>query len=255
MKKSMLLLSFLSLLSFSYGQETVFFESCGNSDVTSAKKVDLYTGWDNSSPVTFSRTTTLDGAADVRITSTTTNHVWFPSGKSTDLIISDIPVTGFTHLKLSFDLAAYKLTDANANKLNLYCNNSILTVPFLTFSTSKFITIPDIELENSENITLKFKFTAENNTNGYRLDNFKITGKKTISNMINPAANTIRLFISGHKLVLPDFPCATYVEIFNLYGSLVQTSVLNNGSTELNSNLKKGLYLVRVASLTGKILL
>jgi len=253
MKKSMMLLSLLPFFLSSFGQETVFNETCGNTEVTSAKKVDVYTGWDNPLPITFNRTTTLDGAADVRITSATTNHVWFPSGKNTDLIISDIPAAGFTHLKLSFDIAAYKLAEANANKLILYCNNSVLTIPSLTFSTSKFVTIPDIAIANSEWITLKFEYTADNNTNGYRLDNFRITGERITSNVINPASNAIRVYISGHKLVLPDFPGGTPVEIVDMYGSMVQSSILNNGSTQLNSNLKKGLYLVRVANFTGKI--
>jgi len=253
MKKSLMLFSILTFYLFSFGQETVFNETCGITDVTSAKKVDLYTGWDNPAPVTFNRTTTLDGAADVRITSTTTNHVWFPSGKNTDLIISDIPAAGYTHLKLSVDMAAYKLTDANANKLFLYCNNILLIIPSLTFSSSKFVTLPDIALPDSKRITLKFEYSADNNTNGYRLDNFRITGEKITSNVINPTSNAIRLYITGHKLVLPDFPGGTPVEIVDMYGSMVQSSILNNGSTQLNSNLKKGLYLVRVANFTGKI--
>jgi len=152
-------------------------------------------------------------------------------------------------------MAAYKLTDANANKLILYCNNCALTVPSVTFATSKFVTIPDISLPDSKRITLKFEYTADNNTNGYRLDNFRITGEKITSNVINPVINSIRLFISGHKILLPDFSDGTPVEIVDLYGSIVQSFVLNNGSAALNSNLKKGLYLVRVSNFTGKILL
>ena len=255
MKKSLMLFSILTFYLFSFGQETVFNETCGITDVTSAKKVDLYTGWDNPAPVTFNRTTNLDGAADVRITSTTTNHVWFPSGKNTDLIISDIPAAGYTHLKLSVDMAAYKLTDANANKLFLYCNNILLIIPSLTFSSSKFVTLPDIALPDSKRITLKFEYSADNNTNGYRLDNFRITGEKMTSKVINPATNSIRLFISGHKILFPDFPDGTPVEIVDLYGSIVQSSVVIKGTTELKTDLKKGLYLVRVANFTGKILL
>ncbi|MDP4239727.1 MAG: hypothetical protein Q8904_09710, partial [Bacteroidota bacterium] len=113
MKKSILLLLLLTCLPFLHGQETIFFETCGKMDVSSPKKVDSYTGWDNSVPVRFSRTSTLDGCADVRITGTTTNHVWFPSGKSSDLIISDIGSANYQNLKLSFDIAAYKLAEAN----------------------------------------------------------------------------------------------------------------------------------------------
>lgn len=255
MKKSLIVLPLLAFYSLLSGQEIVFLETCGKTDVISAKKVDLFTGWDNSSPVIFSRTTTLDGTADVRITSTTTNHVWFPADKNSDLIIKDIPSAGFKHLKLSFDIAAYKLADANANKLILYCNDIILTIPSLTFPTTKFSTLPDIELSNTDYITLKFEYTAENNTSGYRMDNFKITGEKITSNSNDPKMNHIKLFISGNKLVAPDFTDGTRVEILNPVGMIIQSSEVKNGLAELSSNLKKGLYIVRIGNLTSKIMI
>jgi len=255
MKKLLFLLPLLTFYSFISGQEIVFFETCGKTEVTSAKKVDLYTGWDNSSPVVFSRTASLDGAADVRITSTTTNHVWFPADKNSDLIISNIPAAGYTHLKLSFDIAAFKLADANVNKLILYCNDIILIIPSLIFPTTKFITLPDIGLSDANLITLKFEYTAESNTCGYRLDNFKITGEKITSEMNVPKMNNTKLFISGNKLMAPDFMDGTRVEILNPAGMIIQLSEVKNGLAELNSILKKGMYIVRIGNLTSKIIM
>ena len=255
MKKSLILLYVLTLFSFLSGQEIVFLETCGKTEVTSAKKVDLYTGWDNSSPVIFSRTTTLDGAADVRTTSTTTNHVWFPAGKNSDLIISDIPAAGFTHLKLSFDMAAYKLADANVNKLKVYCNDSILNLPSTTFDNSKFIPVSDITLPESTIFTLKFQYSADNNANGYRLDNIRITGDKAISEAYVPSYNEIHPILSGNTLRLPTMADGTLVQIFDLLGTQVQLSALHGGSIELTNRLKKFLYLIRVNNVTLKIFL
>lgn len=253
MKKYIFLLFLLTCLS-SYGQDTVFSETCGNADVSTARKVDAYTGWDNKAPVAFSRTTSLDGYADVRITSSTTNHVWFPYDKASDLIISNIPAINYRKLKLSFDIATYKLTDANVNKLTIYCNDSALTLPSTTFASTKFITVPDIELGNSATITLKFEYTALNNTNGYRLDNFNITGEKVTSGVNNPSVGHFNIIVSGNNLEISNIPNGSPVEIFNTLGSLVQTSVLHSGLIKLN-NPAKGIYIVRAGTNRLKIIL
>jgi len=255
MKKSTLLFFLLTCLSSSYSQETLFLETCGSVNVSSSKKIETYTGWDNSAPVTFSTSTTLDGSADVRAASYT-NHVWFPYDKASDLIISNINTANYTGLKLSFDIAAYKkLTDANVNKLMIYANETQLTVPSMTFTDSKFISIQDIAISNSKAITLKFEYTAENNTNGYRLDNIRITGEKSMSDVSYPIANELHPFISGNSLRLPTLADGTIVEIFDLLGTNIQLSALRGGSIELSNKIKKYLYLVRVNNVTLKILL
>ena len=255
MKKSAVLLLLLSCLSFLHGQETVFLETCGNSDVSSPKKVDTYAGWDNKAPVIFSRTTTLDGYADVRITSTTSNHVWFPSGKSSDLIIMNIPASNYQHLKLSFDIAAYKLAGANVNKLTLYCNGTVLILPSLTFTTSKFLTVADLDLLNSDVITLRFEYIAEKNISGYRLDNFTITGEKVTSDTYTPKANEFIPIISTNTIRFPFIVDGTIVVLFNTLGNKVQSSILKGGCITLNRNLRKGLYLAHAGNSTWKILL
>lgn len=255
MKKFILLLFLLGCLSFSYSQETVFLETCGNTAVSSSKKVDLYTGWDNVSPVTFTRTSGLDGYADVRSTSSMTNHIWFPADKSSDLIISNITAVNYNNLKLSFDMAAYKLTGSNINKLNLYCNGVRLSMPSDSITSSKFVSVPDIALNNSDNIDLTFEFTALTNTNGYRIDNIKITGDKSTSGITDPVSTDIHAVVSGHKVIISGLMDGTTVLIFNSIGTVVQSSRLNKSSIELNCRLKKGLYLIRIGGSTCKIIL
>lgn len=254
MKTFILLLFLLICLSFSYSQETIFFESCGSIDVTSSKKVDVFTGWDNSAPVTFTRTLSLDGYADVRITSKINNHVWFPADKSSDLIISNIAAVNYTNLKLSFDLAAYKLEDSNINKLSIYSNGNILQIPSDSIKSSKFVSVSDITLNSSDTIDLKFEYSSATNTNGYRLDNIKITGEKSTSVNINPPTTDFNLFISGKKLIISGYPDGTIIEIYNSSGTMVQVSGLHNGSIQLNNRVTNGLFLIRIGKRTCKII-
>jgi len=251
----MILFTLLSSMSSSYGQDTIFYESCGKTDVSSSKKVDLFTDWDNSSPVTFTRTTTLDGYADVRITSTTSNHVWFPSDKCSDLIISNIPAAGYKNLKLSFDIAPYKLTDACVDRLKIFCNNTPLVLPATTLTSQKFISVTDIPLAGSNSLTLKFEYTAENNTIGYRLDNFTISGEKATNDISNPSSSVFNPIISGNKLLIDGIPDGSVVVLYNSLGSILQTSAPYNGVITLNVNLVKGVYIVRIGNRSVKALL
>ena len=255
MKKFVLFLFLLGCLSFSYSQETIFLETCGNTAVSSSKKVDVYTGWDNSAPVTFTRTSSLDGYADVRSTSSMTNHIWFPTDKSSDLIISNIAAVNYKNLKLSFDIAAYRLAGSNVNKLTLYCNGNRLSIPSDSITSSKFVSVSDIVLKSSDTINLTFEYTASTNPNGYRIDNIKIIGEKSTSSIAETANNKINPFILGQKLIVPGLTDGTTVEIYNSMGSIVQTSKLNKSALELNNRIVKGVYLIRVNKTTFKIIL
>ena len=254
MKTPVLLVFLLSCLSFAYGQETIFSETCGSIDVLSSKKVDTYTGWDNVAPITFTRTITLDGFADVRITSSS-NHVWFPYDKSSDLIISNINTANFNKLKLSFDVAASKLANANVNKLNIYSNGISLPIPSIEIASTKFIPVTDIEISNAEVINLKFEYTALNNINGYRLDNFKITGEKITSEVNNQTSDIFKVIVSGKDLLISNRENGTSILIYNFLGSLVQTTKLKSGAIELDSKLTKGFYIVQAGKNTQKIIL
>lgn len=261
MKKITLLLSFVACALFAQGQTTVYQETCGTMDVATAgtnyrPKVDLYTGWDKQAPITYTRTTSLDGYADVRITSTTTNNVWFPAAKNSDLIISNISAIGYKNLKLSFDVATYSTTGTNTDKVNVYCNGTLLTVPSAAIVASNvFQSIGSIDLTYADVINLRFEYTAVNNpvNIGYRLDNFKIVGDPT-AGFNNPKANVFNASVVGKNLFLNNVSNGSTVEIYTALGSKVQTSELVNGAVKLNK-LSKGLYIVRVGKQSQKFML
>lgn len=264
MKKITFLLAFVACVAFANAQtETVYLETCGTLDVSISgdpnyrPKVELYTGWDKSSPISYSRTTTLDGYADVRKTSTTTNHIWFPSAKGSDFIISNIPAVGFKNLKLSFDVATNGVTGSDANKVAVYVNGTLLTgIPSQTFSaTNTFVNVVDLPIASADVINLKFEYTAVTNpTNiGYRIDNFKITGEKA-TGLSTPKASTLEVLVSGKNLLVKNVVEGSTVEIFSAVGSKVQTSAVENGKVSI-ANLKGGMYVVRSGKLTQKIML
>ncbi len=261
MKKITFLLSFVVCAIFANAAEveTVYLETCGTQDVATSgpnyrPKVDLYTGWDKTAPITYTRTTSLDGYADVRITSTTTNNVWFPAAKNSDLIISNIPAAGYNNLKLSFDVATYSTSGTNADKVNVYCNGTLLTVPSAAITGSNiFQSIGSINLQSADVINLKFEYTAVNNpvNIGYRLDNFKITGEKT-TGLSTTNESKLELIVSGKNLLVKNVTDGSEVEIFSAVGSKVLNAVVENGKVNI-ANLKGGMYVVRSGKLTQKI--
>ena len=263
MKKITLLLSFIVCVMFAQAQtqtETIYMETCGTLDVNTSgtgyrPKIEAYTGWDKTAPITYTRTLTLDGYADVRKISTTTNHIWFPANKGSDLIISNISAAGYTNLKLSFDVATNNTTNSNANKVAIFVNGTQITdIPSQTFSTTNtFISVNDLSIPSADQITLKFEYTATSNTVGYRLDNFKIVGD-IISGVNNPSEGAFHAIVSGKNLLVKNVANGSTVEIYSAIGSKVQSSVLENGAVKLN-NLSKGMYIVRIGKLTQKFML
>jgi hypothetical protein len=254
MKKTLFLLVFGSCLSLLHAQDTLFHESCGKMEILSPVKVDAYAGWDNHAPVRFSRTTTLAGFADVRVTSSTTNHVWFPAGKSSDLIISGIPVAGYTNLKLAFDIIPYRLTDATVDKLKLYANKTALILPSTALTSQKVVPVSDILLPVSDSIALAFEYTAESNLNGYRLDNFIITGEKATTLVLNRSALDIKPYLSGNNLFIPGCSDGSIVVLSDLSGSNLQCSFLYNGNIVLKASIPRGMYIVHIGNRYIKVM-
>lgn len=262
MKKITLLLSFIACVIFAQAQTTIYSETCGTLDVATSgsanyrPKVDLYTGWDNPAPITYTRTSTLDGYADVRIFTGATNNVWFPAAKGSDLIISNIPAAGYKNLKLSFDVATYTLTGTDINKVNVYCNGTLLTIPSgAIVASNTFQTVPSINIVNADVINLKFEYTAVNNPTGigYRLDNFKITGEST-SGLSAPKAELLSVSLEGKSLSVKNVADGSTIDIYSSVGAKAQSAKLANGTVQL-SNLSKGLYVVRVGNLSSKIMM
>jgi len=254
-------MAFIACVVLGQAQTTIYSETCGTLDVATTgtgyrPKVDLYTGWDNPAPITYTRTSTLDGYADVRIFTGATNNVWFPAAKGSDLIISNIPAVNYKNLKLSFDVATYTLTGTDVNKVNVYCNGTLLTIPSAAMVASNtFQTVPNINLTNADVINLRFEYTAINNPTGigYRLDNFKITGEST-TDIFSPKAEELSISLKGKNLSVNNVANGSTVEVYSSVGARVQSSLLQNGAIQLN-DLSKGLYIVRVGNQTSKIMM
>jgi hypothetical protein len=158
----------------------VFFETCGEDAPTTGTRPApaLYTGWDNSAPVTF------DGSADVRATSAINSHVWFAANSEKNLIISGINTANASNLKLSFDIACNK-AGANANAMFIKVKDLVtneetsITVPSTEIpEQNKYVQVTNLEgIPVTENLEITFYATAESNPSGYgyRLDNIQIT--------------------------------------------------------------------------------
>ncbi len=258
MKKITLLLSFIVCVVFAQAQETVFLETCGTTAPTSSPRpsVSTYTGWDNKSPITFTYST--ERYPDLRSTSTIDSHVWFAATYDSDMIISNIPATGFSNLKLSFDLASNKgaPSDANINKVFVYVNDNQVNLSSIAIpEQNKYVNSGSIDIPNATTIKLRFYFTAANNPNGYgyRLDNIKITGDKP-SGVNNTSEDALQAFVSGKNLMIKNAVEGSKVEIYSALGSKVQTSTLEDGKVSLD-NLSKGLYVVRIGKKAQKFML
>ncbi|WP_208094650.1 fimbrillin family protein [Mucilaginibacter agri] len=161
------------------GVETVLYtETFGTGTASTKPKVAAYTAWDNTS-FTFSDSY---GNADLRtITSYgggTNIHVWLPATKDASLKIENIPVSGYTSLKLKYDLAANGATDLAV--ISVKVNGVAVTVPS-TPSPSTNNTFTTIELDNitpQALNTIEFMGSLSTNKVGVRLDNVVVIGVK-----------------------------------------------------------------------------
>ncbi len=162
------------------GVETVLYtETFGTGAISSTArpKIAAYTGWSNPS---FTFTESFNNA-DLRTISTAPDniHVWLPATKDVDLKIDNIPVSGYSSLKLKYDLATNALTGADANVIGVKVNGVSINVPSRTFSkTNEFSTIELSGITPKAINSIEFIGATATNTVGYRLDNVTIVGVK-----------------------------------------------------------------------------
>ncbi|MFD2966331.1 fimbrillin family protein [Sphingobacterium bambusae] len=159
-------------------EEEFFFETFGEAGPTSNPRgrMGTYTDYDMTSPVVYSDSY-ADSWADIRATSTMNSHVWLPSARTTGIKIEGINGTGYTNLKLSYDLAA-NATGASAAVIKVRVNGveKSVTGALGTSNTYSSYTIEDIAASNT--LTVEFYANSAENEAGYRLDNIKLVGTK-----------------------------------------------------------------------------
>ena len=234
---------------------TVFYETFGEKGPTANPRATIggYTDYDNGAPVIFSSSTT--DSPDIRSSSTINTHVWFPSEKSTDLVISNIPSTGYKDLKLSFDVAC-NAANSNVNKIIVEVNDVPVAVPSVALPQSnKYVNSGDIAIDAADPVKLRFYYTAANNPTGYgyRLDNVKITGTPVLVGIDNFSGDQVYFSVSGNTLLAGNLTQGTVVEIYNIVGTKMQSSVFAGSNIELN-NFPQGVYIVRAGKYSQKII-
>lgn len=163
-------------------EETLYTETFGTGAATARPKVAAYTGWANPSFI-FSDSF---GAADLRTISAYPDniHIWLPATKDAALKIEGINVTGFTKLKLKYDLApnassASSVTDVNV--ITVKVNGVAVTVPsrqLTNADNNKFVTVELSGITAAAVNTIEFVASAATNNLGLRLDNVVIIGVK-----------------------------------------------------------------------------
>ena len=223
--------------SISIAQTVFFSENVGTPAATTP--VATYTGWENTTPVTFS------GNADVRTTTPSTGYtgasasgnVYFAATAGNQLTISGINSSAYSAISLS--LGHYKSTTTGNNELIIEVSSDGSTFTPLTYTrptgagTASWILItPTGSIPAVDNLRIRFRQTST--TTQFRIDDIKLTG------VINPCQVTVTSFtpVSGPvgtlvKINGTNFTGATEVK----FNGISQTVFTFISSTEIHARV------------------
>lgn len=161
-------------------EETLYTETFGVGAATARPKIAAYTGWANPG-FTFSDTY---GTTDLRTISAYPDniHAWFPATRDASLKIEGINVTGFTKLKLKYELAPNASSASSVSDVNVITvkvNGVAVTVPsrqLTNADNNKFVAVELSDIPAVAVNTIEFYGAATANTLGMRLDNVTVIG-------------------------------------------------------------------------------
>ena len=250
--------AFLSLLvtSFVLAQTTIYSENFGNPSSTTL--LTAYTGYQNSSPITYS------GTADVR-TSTPSDYagasgqgcvfigaVTTSSGNpAKTLIISGINTTGYQDLTLSF--GHQKGTNASSNELKVEVSSNGTDWTPLSYTrptgsgTSVWLVVtPTGTIPATSNLSVRFTNPLDSNV-GFRVDDIKLTGNQTlaVSNVKKQHFNIYPTVVSNGIICVTSANNQT--KKINIYDSSAKLVISRGTDKEINvSQLPKGNYIINV---------
>lgn len=158
-------------------EQTFFSESFGESGPTSGTRARISSYSDYQvKTVTYSDLYTAE-YADVRATGSMNTHVWFAANRTTGLKIEGIDATGYTNLKLAYDLAANG-AGAPINAVKVRVNGVEKTINGTLDAQNTYSTIQIENINASNSLTIEFDVPAASNSVGFRLDNVKVLGTK-----------------------------------------------------------------------------
>lgn len=250
--------AFLSLLitSFFFAQTTIYSENFGNPAATTL--LPAYTGYQNSSPITYS------GTADVR-TSTPSDYagasgqgcVFFGAVTTSSgnpaktLIISGINTINYQDLTLSF--GHQKGTNAGSNELKVEVSSNGTDWTQLNYTrptgsgTSVWLVVtPTGTIPATSNLSIRFTNVLDSNV-GFRVDDVKLTGNQTL------AVNNVKKekFNIYPTVVTNGIICVTsatnQTKKVTIYDSSAKLVISRGTDKEVNvSQLPSGTYVMNV---------
>lgn len=250
--------AFLSLLitSFVFAQTTIYSENFGNPAATTV--LTAYTGYQNSSPITYS------GTADVR-TSTPSDYtgasgqgcvfigaVTTSSGNpAKTMIISGINTTNYQDLTLSF--GQQKGTNASSNELKVEVSSNGTDWTPLNYTrptgsgTSVWLVItPTGTIPATSNLSIRFTNPLDSNV-GFRVDDVKLTGNQTLA-VNNSKKEKFNIYPT---VVTKGIICVTsatnQTKKVTIYDSTAKLVISRGTEKEINvSQLPSGTYVMNV---------
>lgn len=249
---------FLSLLltAFVFAQTTIYSESFGTPASTTL--LTAYTGYQNSSPITYS------GTADVRTSSPSDYAGASASGcvflgafttasgtPAKTLIISGINTLNFTNLTLSF--GHQKGTNAGSNELKVEVSSDGSNWTPLTYTrptgsgTSTWLMITAAGTIPATS-TLSIRFTNPLDSNvGFRVDDVKLTGIQTlaVNNSKKEKFNIYPTVVSNGIICVTS--ASNQTKKVTIYDSSARLVISRGTDKEINvSQLAKGTYVINV---------
>ncbi len=255
MKNIYALLSFL-MTSFVLAQTTIYSENFGTPTATTL--LTAYTGYQNSSPITYS------GTADVR-TSMPSDYAGasgngcvflasFTTASGTPaktLIISGINTSEYRDLTLSF--GHQKGTNAGNNELKVEVSSDGTSWSPLTYTrptgsgTSTWLVItPTGAIPATANLSIRFTNPLDSNV-GFRVDDIKLTGVSTlaVNNIKKAHFNIYPTVVSNGVICITSENNKT--KKITIYDSSARLVISRGTEKEVNvSHLSKGTYVINV---------
>lgn len=155
-------------------EQTIFLETMGEGDYSQKRpKVADFTDW-SAKGNTYEDLASVK-KVDVRSTSTLNPNLWFPAKGAGNLKISGFDTTGYTELLLTFDMAGNKA--GMTSPLKVFADDKEVTYPATALTgDNKYVSV-SVAIPTGTK-TLRFMSDATANSQGTRLDNIKLTGKK-----------------------------------------------------------------------------
>jgi len=250
--------AFLSLLlaTFVFAQTTIYSESFGTPASTTL--LTAYTGYQNSSPITYS------GTADVR-TSTPSDYAGasasgcvFLAASTTvsgtpakTLIISGINTLNFTNLTLSF--GHQKGTNAGSNELKVEVSSDGSNWTPMTYTrptgsgTSTWLMITAAgTIPTTSTLSIRFTNPLDSNV-GFRVDDVKLTGIQTlaVNNSKKEKFNIYPTVVSNGIICVTS--ASNQTKKVTIYDSSARLVISRGTDKEINvSQLAKGTYVINV---------